>query len=66
MYGLQVSQLIVRRVDASAEEQSCISSIDNLARAAELHEVGLVFLVARSNEAMDLAFEFDLLVVVVG
>lgn len=66
MYGLQISQFIVRRVDTSAEEQSCISSIDNLARAAEFHEVGLVFLVARSNEAMDLAFEFDLLVVVVG
>lgn len=66
MYRLQISQLIIVIGYASAEEQARISSVDDLATTAKLHEVGLVFLVAGGDEAVDFTLEFDLLVVIVG
>jgi hypothetical protein len=52
---LQISQLVVVRVHAGAEEEPRVSAVDNLV-VAELHEVGLVLLVARGYEAMDLGW----------
>jgi hypothetical protein len=66
MYRFQVCELIVVGVYARAEEQSGIAAVDDFRGAAELDEVGLVFLVARRDEAVDLTLELDLLVVVVG
>jgi hypothetical protein len=45
MYSLQVRQLVIVRVDAGAEEEACVSPVDDFV-IAELDEVGLVFLVA--------------------
>ena len=66
MYRLQVCELVVVGVYARAEEQSSIAAVNDFRGAAELDEVGLVFLVARRDEAVDLTLELDLLVVVVG
>lgn len=66
MYGFQVCELIVVGVYARAEEQAGIAAVDHFRSAAELDEVGLVFLVARCDEAVDLTLKLDLLVVVVG
>jgi len=65
VYRFQVCQLVVVGVDTRAEKQSGVSSVDDLV-VAELDEIGLVFLVARRDEAVDFAFEFDLFVVAVG
>lgn len=51
--GLEVGQLVVVGVDAGAEEQARVPSVDNLV-VAELDKVGLVFLVAGGDEAVDL------------
>jgi hypothetical protein len=66
MYRFQVSELVVVGVYACAEEQPGIAAVDHFRGAAELNEVGLVFLVARRDEAVDFTLELDLLVVVVG
>ena len=66
MYRFQVCELVVVGVYARAEEQSGIAAVDHFRSAAELDKVGLVFLVARRDEAVDLTLELDLLVVVVG
>lgn len=66
MDSLQVCQLIIVGIYTGAEEEASISPVDNLARAAEFDEIGLVFLIARCDETVDFAFEFDLLVVGVG
>ena len=66
MYRFQVRELVVIGVYARAEEQSGIAAVNHFRGAAELDEVGLVFLVARRDEAVDLTLELDLLVVVVG
>lgn len=66
MYCLKVCQLIVIRVYARAEEQSGVSAVYNFGGAAEFDEVRLVFLVARSYEAVHLSLELDLLIVGVG
>ena len=66
MDGLQICELIVVGIYACAEEEPGIPAVDNLAAAPELDKVGLVLLVARRHESVYLAFEFDLLVVVVG
>ena len=50
----QVRQLIVIGIDANAKEQPRISPVNNLGAAAELDEIRLVFLISRSDEAMDL------------
>ena len=63
--GFQIGQLVVVGVDAGAEEESGVATVDDLAAAAELDEVGLVFLVAGGDEAVDFAFQLDLLIVVV-
>jgi len=62
---LQICQLIVIRIYTRAKEQPGISPVYDLAATAELDEVGLVLLVARSNESVDFALEFDLFVVIV-
>lgn len=52
MDSFKVCQLIVVRVYTDAEEETGVSPVDYLI-IAELDEVALVLLVARSNEAMD-------------
>ena len=53
MYSLEVRKLIVIGVNAGAEEEPGIAAVDDLI-VAELDEVGLVLLVARCDEAVDL------------
>ena len=65
MNSLKVSQLVVVRIDAGAEEQARIAPIHDL-HAAELDEVGLVLLVARRDQPVDFAFELNLLIVLNG
>ena len=62
MYSLQIRKLIVISVDTDAEEQARIAPIDDFERA-EFDKVGLVFLVARRDEAVDFAFQFDFLLI---
>jgi hypothetical protein len=66
VYSLQICQAIVIGVHTCAEEESRVAAIDYLATTAKLDEVGLVFLIARGDEAVDFTLEFDLLVVGVG
>lgn len=66
MNRLKVRKLVVVGVYARAEEQAGIAAVDHLRGAAKFDEVRLMFLVARCDEAVDLALELDLLVVVVG
>jgi hypothetical protein len=63
--GLEEGELIVVCVDAGAEEEARVAAVDDFV-VAELDEVGLVLLVARGDEAVDLALELDLFVVAVG
>ncbi len=53
MDRLEVGQLVVVGVDARAEEEPRVPPVDELV-VAELDEVGLVLLVARGDEAVDL------------
>ncbi len=53
MNSLQVRQLIIVRVNARAEEETCVPPVHDLV-IAELDEVALVLLVAGCDEAMDL------------
>lgn len=55
MYRLEVGEFVVRGVDADAEEEACISAVDD-AVCAEFDKVGLVFLVTGGDEAVDLGF----------
>ena len=66
MYRLQIRQLVVVGVYARAEKQAGVPPVDDLTAAPELDEVGLVLLISRRDEPVDLAFELDFLVVVVG
>ncbi len=66
MYRLQIRQLIIIGVHARAEEEPCVAPVYHFGAAPEFDEVGLVLLVARSDEAVDFAFEADFLVVGVG
>lgn len=52
--GLEVGQLVVVDVDAGAEEEARVPAVDDLGRVAELDKVGLVLLVARRDQAVDL------------
>jgi hypothetical protein len=51
--SLQVRQLVIVRVDARAEEETCVPPVHDLV-IAELDEVALVLLVAGRDEAVDL------------
>lgn len=62
---LEVSELVVVCIDASAEEEPRVAAVDDLG-VSEFDKVGLVFLVARGDEAVDFAFELYLLVVAEG
>lgn len=53
MYGLQICKLVIVRVHASAEEQAGISPVDNLV-VTKLDKVGLILLVTRGDEPVDL------------
>lgn len=53
MYSLEICQLVIVCVDADAEEEACVAPVDDLV-VAELDEVGLVFLIAGCDEAVDL------------
>jgi len=66
VYGFQIRQFVIIGIYARAKEQAGVPTIHDLAAAPELDEVGLVLLVARRYEAVDLAFELDFLFVVVG
>ncbi len=50
---LEVGELVVVGVDARAKEEPRVAAVDELV-VAELDEVGLVFLVAGGDEAVDL------------
>lgn len=63
--GLEVGELVVVCVDADAEEEAGVAAVDDLV-VAELDKVGLVFLVAGRDEAVDLALELDLFLVAEG
>lgn len=63
--GLKEGELVVVCVDAGAEEEAGVAAVDDLV-VAEFDKVGLVLLVARSDEAVDFALELDLFVVAVG
>lgn len=65
MNRLQIRELVIVGVDAHAEEQPRVSPIYDL-RGAELDEVGLMLLVSGRDEAVDLAFEFDFLFILIG
>ena len=65
MYRLQIRQLVVVGVYACAEKQASVPPVDDLTAAPKLDEVGLVFLISRRDEPVDLAFKLDLLVIVV-
>ena len=54
MYRFQVRQFVIVRIDACAEEQPCVPPVHDLGHVAELDEVGLVLLVARRDQAVDL------------
>lgn len=51
--GFEVGQLVVVGVDAGAEEQARVPPVDDLV-VAKLDKVGLVLLIAGSDEAVDL------------
>jgi hypothetical protein len=51
--GLEVGQLVVVGVDAGAKEEAGVPPVHNLV-VAELYKVGLVLLIARGYEAVDL------------
>lgn len=57
--GLEVCKFVVVGVDADAEEEACVSSVDDFV-VSELDKVGLVLLVAGGDESVDFAFELDL------
>lgn len=50
---LEVGELVVVCVDARAKEEAGVAAVDDLV-VAELDKVGLVLLVARRDEAVDL------------
>jgi hypothetical protein len=54
MNGLQIRKLVIIGIDSGAEEKSSISSVYYLGGISELDEVGLMLLVTRGNEAMNL------------
>ena len=62
---LQIRQLVIVGVHTDAEEQPGVAAVNDFQRA-ELDEVGLVLLVARRNEPVHFAFEFDLFFVLRG
>jgi hypothetical protein len=53
VYGLQIRQLVIIRIDAGAEEQARVPSVHDLV-VAELDEIRLVLLVAGRDEAVHL------------
>ena len=53
MDGLQIREFVVVGVDADAEEEPRVPPVDDF-KVAEFDEVGLVFLVAGGDEAVDL------------
>ena len=54
MYGFQIGQLIVVGVDTDTKEEPSVASVDDF-QVTELDEIGLMLLVARGDETMDLA-----------
>lgn len=62
---LEVGEFVVVGVDAGAEEEAGVAAVDDLI-ISELDKIGLVLLIAGGDEAVDFAFELDLLVVAVG
>ncbi len=56
MYSLQIRQLVIIGVHTHAEKQAGVAAVDDL-EGAEFDEVGLVLLIARGDQAMDLERE---------
>jgi hypothetical protein len=52
--GLQVSKLVIVRIYADAEEEACISPVNNLGAALELDEIGLILLIPWCDETVNL------------
>ena len=66
MDRFQIRELVIVLVDTSAKEEAGIPSVDDFEVVPKLDEVGLMLLVTWSDEAVDLAFQLLLLVVIVG
>jgi len=64
VYGLQIGELVIIRIDADAEEETCISPIND-PHTPELDKVGLMLLVARGDQAVDFALEADLFLILI-
>jgi len=62
----KIRKFVVVRIYACAEEEASISAVDDFRGTAKFDKVGLVFLIARGDKAVNFALELDLLVVVVG
>jgi hypothetical protein len=54
MYSFQICQFIIVCVDACAEEKTSVTAVYDFGHITEFDEVGLVFLVARGYEAVNL------------
>ncbi len=54
MYCLEVRELVIVRIDTSAEEETRVSAVHDLGVLFEFDEIGLVFLISRCYEAVDL------------
>ena len=54
MDSLEVGELVIIGIDTGTEEETGVAAVHDLGSLAELDEVGLVFLVARGDEAVDL------------
>lgn len=65
MDGFQICEFVVVGVHAYTKEETSVTSIHYLV-IPKLYEVGLVFLVTRSNQSVNLSSKSDLLVVIVG
>lgn len=52
--SFQIGELVVVRVDACAEEEAGVATVDEFRGAAELDKVGLVLLVAGGYQTVDL------------
>ena len=60
--GLEICQLIVVGIDASAEEETSISAVHDLC-VAKFDKVRLVLLISGRYEAVHVALELDLLII---
>lgn len=65
MDSLKVGEFVVVCVDTDAEEEASVAAVDDFV-VAKLDKVGLILLVARRDEAVDLALDLYLFLVAEG